>query len=404
MATQRVTDANGWFEVKRNPLSRVGVFNYSGKQCDPDGTRVPPDAPVRVLRPPEELSDPECIESFKLLPWIDGHTMLGPDEGQTPAEQKGVQGVIGEDVAFDSGVLYGNIKVFSNSLARLIAAGKRQLSAGYRCVYDWTAGTYNGQAYDCVQRKIRGNHLALVPEGRMGPSVAVMDTLIFTFDAQEATAMADKTEGGGAGGMTLEAVVKILGELAPQVAALQSAFAKLQAPPADAVIDAAKPPTPGATPAPTPAPATAAATPDAAAMTAMDEKLKPLATQMAAIATTLAGVTTAVAAMDAAVKLAPQTVAADMAARAKLAQRLGRQIGTFDASEKTLQQIAEYGAEKMGLKPAKGSELVAVDAALTFAETQDARTVRMDAADAAPGAPGDSVSKYIAGEPATAAK
>jgi hypothetical protein len=31
--------------------------------------------------------------------------MLGPDEGVTPAEQKGVQGVIGEDVFYDSASL-----------------------------------------------------------------------------------------------------------------------------------------------------------------------------------------------------------------------------------------------------------------------------------------------------------
>jgi hypothetical protein len=129
--TQRVTDVNGWFEVKRNPLSRVGVFPYSGRPSASPGQDA--DRIVRVLRPEEELSDPECLASFKLLPWVDEHAMLGPDTAGNvmAAEAKGVQGVIGEDVVYDDGVLYGNIKAFSNSLGRLIEAGKRQLSAGY---------------------------------------------------------------------------------------------------------------------------------------------------------------------------------------------------------------------------------------------------------------------------------
>jgi hypothetical protein len=64
--TQRITDSNGWFEVKRNPLSRVGVFPYSARSVGLEG--VDADNVVRVLRPEEELSSPECIESFKLLP------------------------------------------------------------------------------------------------------------------------------------------------------------------------------------------------------------------------------------------------------------------------------------------------------------------------------------------------
>jgi hypothetical protein len=36
-----------------------------------------------------------------------------------------------------------------------------------------------------VQREIRGNHLALVENGRMGPDVAVLDHLTFTIDSKE---------------------------------------------------------------------------------------------------------------------------------------------------------------------------------------------------------------------------
>lgn len=192
---RREYDTNGWFEVKDNPLSLVGVFPYLGRSIDPNAD---PDKLYNVLRPAEELADPECIESFKLLPWIDDHTMLGSEEaGLMPAEQKGIQGVIGQGVYFDAvdadGTLKGNIKVFSEAMASLIANGKKELSCGYRCRYEYKPGTFKGQAYDYVQRDIRGNHLALVDNGRMGPDVAVLDHFVFTIDSKEFTPMADKT-------------------------------------------------------------------------------------------------------------------------------------------------------------------------------------------------------------------
>ena len=185
MATARTYDQNGWYEIKDNPISRIGIFEYLGKNVDPS---FAPDQIVRVLRSEEELSRPETIDSFKLLPWIDEHVMLGPEEtGLTAPEQKGIEGVTGENVYFDvaSGKLRSNIKVFSNNLDDLIAAGKKELSLGYRCKYSIQSGMWNGQPYDAIQTNIRGNHLALVKEGRMGHDVAVLDHMTFTFDAKD---------------------------------------------------------------------------------------------------------------------------------------------------------------------------------------------------------------------------
>lgn len=382
--TQRITDSNGWFEVKRNPLSRVGVFPYRGSSVGlegPDADRV-----VRVYRPEEELSAPECLESFKLLPWVDEHTMIGPDEGLTAAEAKGVHGVIGEDVFYDSGVLYGNIKAFSNSLGRLIEAGKKQLSAGYRCVYDWTAGTFNGQPYDCVQRQIRGNHLALVAEGRMGPSVAVMDSFTFTFDAQEAIPM-DPEKKDGEGEMTLSQIAALVKSFGPQIAAINEAIAGLGKPAPTAAATPDADPNAATDPAKT---ATPDAAQDKAAAAAMDAALAPI---RAAVDT----LTKSVATMDAAIAAMPGKLATDTAARDKLASRLGAHVGTFDAADKTLSQVAVYGCEKLGLKVAAGSELVAVESYLTAAEKAPAAVVRTGM-DAAPSGNSDNfVARHLAG-------
>lgn len=194
--TARLPDTNGWPEIKGNPLSKVGVFPYSGRSIGADD----PDKVYNVYRPEEELSNPETLDSFKLIPFVDDHTMLGDGNGLTPAEQKGVQGIIGEDVYFKDGVVYGNLKIFSEYAKSIIDAGKKELSAGYRCVYEKASGIWNGIAYDYIQRSIRGNHLALVTEGRMGPDVAVLDHLTFTFDAKELL-MTDKTAEGAKAAM-----------------------------------------------------------------------------------------------------------------------------------------------------------------------------------------------------------
>lgn len=176
---KKEVDTNGWFEVKDNPLSKEGVFLYRGNQIIlPDGSRASnTDDLIPVYRPADELSNPEAIDSFKLVPWVDEHTMLGSEElGLTPAERKGVSGVVGEDVYFKDGVLYGNIKAFSENLARKIENGKKELSLGYRCSYERSSGEWNGQKYDYIQRNLRGNHLALVDKGRMGAEVRVMDS------------------------------------------------------------------------------------------------------------------------------------------------------------------------------------------------------------------------------------
>ena len=217
---KREYDTNGWFEVKDNPLSMVGVYPYSGRsisdECDPDKVYY-------VLRPAEELGSSDCVDSFKLIPWIDNHVMLGSeDAGLTPSEQKGVQGVIGQDVHFDGNTLKGNIKVFSEAMANLIASGKKELSCGYRCRYEYAPGTFDGMKYDYIQRDIRGNHLALVDNGRMGPDVAVLDHFTFTVDNKEFINMAEENKDmGSESPMTLEEVHKFLEDVMPKLAKIQ---------------------------------------------------------------------------------------------------------------------------------------------------------------------------------------
>jgi len=334
----RQEDHNGFYEIKGNPLSKVGVFPYSGAQLGLDGDDA--DKVFNVLRPADELSDPECIESFKLIPWIDEHTLLGAaKDGLTPAEKAGIQGVIGEDVYFDkdAGILRGNIKVFSDTLGKLIDEGKKELSCGYRCVYDMVSGIFQGEKYDAVQRSIRGNHLALVTEGRMGKEVAVLDHFTFTVDTKEAV-MADeemKKEGADAEAVTLEslaakvdALVAFVDKLKPlekeeHGAALDADEEEETAEDAEAEVEA-----------------------EAADKCGMDsaKQIKLLQAKIKKLEKSNA------------VSFDSKTLLKEISQRDQLAAKLSHHIGTFDSAEMTLADVAKYGVKKLGIVCADGSE------------------------------------------------
>lgn len=321
---KREVDTNGWPEIKNNPLSKVGVFQYSGRSLPnaPD-----PDRMYMVYRPAEELANPETIESFKLLPWIDNHVMLGSEEnGMTPAEQKGIQGVVGEDVYFADDALYGNLKVFSEAMKTLIDSGKKELSCGYRCRYEWASGVYNGQAYDLIQRDIRGNHLALVNQGRMGPDVAVLDHFTFTVDTKEIIMANEEKSGEG----KVEATPVTLEELAGHVKTLMDFMQKLKPLEEAEHGNLDKDPEMKADP---------VGEEDAEEKSEGEEK-KPGE------------------GMDA------KAVFAAIAQRDGMYAKLSSHIGAFDHAEMTAQDMAEYGLKKLELNAPKGHEITFLDAFL----------------------------------------
>ena len=61
------------------------------------------------------------------------------------------------------------------SSSKVTTSSFRELSCAYRYTPDFTPGKYEGTPYDFVMRAIRGNHVALVEEGRAGPDVVVAD-------------------------------------------------------------------------------------------------------------------------------------------------------------------------------------------------------------------------------------
>ena len=165
------------FLTGRAIVTSIGVFTYKNA----DGTVL------RELRLPEEVFAPESLETMKLKPL----TNLHPKEWVTPENQKELQvGSLGSDVTTTTQFREGcgwnddvkitdgihvaiDITVNRADAIEDVLNGRRALSMGYTCEIEESSGVYMGVEYDCIQRKIRYNHCAIVDEARAGDNAMI---------------------------------------------------------------------------------------------------------------------------------------------------------------------------------------------------------------------------------------
>ena len=334
-------DYNGFVTVEKRPISKVGVFDYLGSSIGADD----PNKIYRVYRPAEELSNQDTIDSFKLVPLIDDHEMLGTDG--TPAEDKGVQGTTGEDIYFDNDTLFGNLKVYSDALKTLIDGGKKDLSLGYRCEYDFKEGVFNGEKYDAIQTKLRGNHVALVDNGRMGKEVSVCDSAIITFDNSDVIITVEKPKMN-------EDLIKALEELMkPLHDKIDALSEKIKVEEvvedADEVVEDTKEAEDKEVVEDTEAEEKKAAD--------MEEEKKKVAQD----------------AMDAKIALKEEFKDRD-----RLASEISKVVGSFDHLEMDFKEVVAYGLDKIDIKADKGQELATLKGYLAATSKVSHNAVSMD--------------------------
>lgn len=170
----RSFDDNGFLHVAVSPISKAMVCGYMGAEIpDSEQLGLDPDRIYQLLRDPDELA--KGAHTFNGIPLMKVHVPVTPEEPQREARV----GSLGTDARFEGPYLLNGLSVWdADAIAGIETQEQAELSSGYRYRVDMTPGAFEGTPYDGVMRDIRGNHVALVEEGRCGSDVMVMDSAL----------------------------------------------------------------------------------------------------------------------------------------------------------------------------------------------------------------------------------
>jgi len=169
--SRAVTYDNGMMRVPAR-ISRVGIQEYRRA----DGSVE------RAYRPAEEVGADASVKTFDAVTLVNDHPYA--DNGVVTAENASrlSRGFVLNPV-FKDGFIEADIMIQDAATVKAVQSGKVELSAGYFMDRDETPGvTPDGQPYDFVQRKIKANHVAIVDQGRAGPTCRLMLDASITTD------------------------------------------------------------------------------------------------------------------------------------------------------------------------------------------------------------------------------
>lgn len=164
ISPNQIETGEGFLICRNVPIARTGEQEYAGNELGLDTSGV-----VKVLRPPEEVFDPAALASFEGKPVTNDHppNLVTPDDVSL-YEMGHAQNIRRGEGEWDGYVL-ADLHIHDRQLIDAIQSGKREISCGYECEYaDNSDGTY-------TQKRIRGNHIAVVDRGRAGKKAAILD-------------------------------------------------------------------------------------------------------------------------------------------------------------------------------------------------------------------------------------
>lgn len=152
-------------------IARTGIQTYLGVEVGKPDMSV-----VKVYRPGSEVFADETLKSA-------AHRPVTNDHPATPVTSENWRqhavGQTGDEVTGEGIFIRVPLMVSDEASIQDIENGKQELSAGYTCDLDFTAGTTpSGEAYDAIQKNIRINHVAIVQRGRAGKQVRIGDGAI----------------------------------------------------------------------------------------------------------------------------------------------------------------------------------------------------------------------------------
>ncbi len=177
-ASARRTDENGFLHLEETNISKATVNPYYGSEIPgSEALGLDPKKIYKLLRDPDELK--KAASTFNNLPVLDKHIPVSAMDLNDEDIKKHVVGSTGTEAEFVAPYLRNSMVLHTASAIKDVEAGsKAELSCAYRYEPVMTSGTYEGQTYDGIMTNLRGNHVALVTEGRAGHDVKVMDAQI----------------------------------------------------------------------------------------------------------------------------------------------------------------------------------------------------------------------------------
>lgn len=156
----------GYLICKAVPIARTGVQDYRGIEFGaPNAQQI-----YHVERPESEVFSVAALASFEGKPAVNEH----PSEDVTADNYARYTKGVCRDVRRGDGALsecmVADLIIYDKQLIQAIKNGKRDISCGYNCL--WVPS--GDQGY--IQKEIRGNHVAVVSQGRAGHKVSIRDS------------------------------------------------------------------------------------------------------------------------------------------------------------------------------------------------------------------------------------
>ena len=157
-------EPEGYLLCLNVPVARTGMQEYLPEEL---GLGSGPGF-IQVYRPEEEVFAPETMASFEAVPVTNDHPRDGVDLDNIRRLQAGHAQNVRRGSGEEADLLLADLVITDERLIEAILGGKREISCGYTYELAEENGRY-------IQRKIRGNHIAVVDAGRAGARVSIKD-------------------------------------------------------------------------------------------------------------------------------------------------------------------------------------------------------------------------------------
>jgi hypothetical protein len=171
-ASVRDIDNEGRMHVDVANICKACVSPYRGAEIPNwQALGLDPEEVYQLLRDPDELEN--ATPTANGIQILRKHIPISAEDHQ-PWD---VIGAVGTKAVWNDPYVQNGLTFWpAADIADVKSGKKKMLSPGYKYTADMTPGTFKGEDYHGVMRKISFNHLSIVEDGRQGDDIVVTDS------------------------------------------------------------------------------------------------------------------------------------------------------------------------------------------------------------------------------------